>query len=273
MDGTIEVASAQSVGRSASLIARVEQALEWPMAICALAVIPGLLMDRDGATPRVHEIALAINWFVWLAFCAEFGFRTAYSPDRRAFLRRCWFDLLIILVSPPFGVPEGLQAVRVVRAARVLRLLRVARAAAFFTIGLRASRRALEHRKFHYVLLVTIGLVFLGATGLWVIEGDSNPAVKSFGDALWWAATTTTTVGYGDVYPTTGEGRIIAMGLMVTGIGMIAIFTASVASLVLSSGDDQLAALQKRLNEMDAKMDRLLAERDTPSVQDERESL
>ncbi len=260
MDGTIEVAP-EAVCTSAPLISRIEQALEWPMAICALAVIPALLIDTDGATLRVHELALAINWFVWLAFCAEFVFRAICSPDRRGFLRRSWFDLAIIVVSPPFGVPEGLQAIRAVRAVRILRLLRVFRAAAFFTIGLRASRRALAHRKFHYVLLITVGLVFLGATGLWVIEGDQNPAVKSFGDALWWAATTTTTVGYGDVYPATSEGRIIAMVLIVTGIGVIGIFTATVASIFMSGGEDQLVALNKRIEEMDRKMDRLLAER------------
>jgi voltage-gated potassium channel len=92
--------------------------------------------------------------------------------------------------------------------------------------------------------------------------------VKSFGDALWWAVTTTTTVGYGDVYPRTGEGRIIAMGLMVTGIGVIGIFTATVASLFMSSGDDQLAALHKRLEEIDQKIERLLAERDRQPARD-----
>src|SRR6185503_267007 len=167
MDGTIEMAPMEATGRSVPLLSRIEQALEWPIAICALAVIPALVIDTDGATPRVHEAALAINWFVWLVFCGEFAFRAVCSVDRRKFIQRSWFDLLIIVVSPPFGVPEGLQALRAVRAVRILRLLRVVRAAAFFTIGVRASKRALGHRKFHYVLLVTLGVVLLGATGLW----------------------------------------------------------------------------------------------------------
>lgn len=241
-----------------SRLDRIIQALEWPLAICALAIIPALLVENDAATPRIHEIAEAVNWFVWLAFCADFALRAAASADRAQFIRRSWFDLLIIIVSPPFGVPEGLQALRAIRAARVLRLLRVFRAGAIFTIGVRSSRRVLAHRKFHYVLLVTVGVVFLGATGLYVIEGDQNPAIHSFGDALWWAASTTTTVGYGDIYPQTSEGRVIAMMLMVAGIGVIGIFTATVASIFISADESESAAMGRRLEAIERKMDRLL---------------
>jgi voltage-gated potassium channel len=241
---------------------RVTRALEWPMAICASAVIPALLLDNGNATPRIHELALFTNWFVWIAFCGEFTLRLILATDRKEFMRRAWLDLLIIFISPPFGVPEGLQAVRAVRAVRVLRLLRVVRAAGVLSIGLRASRRALQHRKFHYVLLTTAGIVLLGATGMYLIEGDQNPSVKSFWDALWWAVTTTTTVGYGDVYPQTEEGRLIAVVLMVVGIGVIGIFTATVASFFINAGENEMVAMKQQLEEIGAKLDRLLAERE-----------
>jgi voltage-gated potassium channel len=86
---------------------RLTRAFEWPMAILALAVIPALLLDNGAATPRTHAIASAANWIIWLAFCAEFGARFALAPDRQRFVRRSWSDLLIIVVSPPFGVPES----------------------------------------------------------------------------------------------------------------------------------------------------------------------
>ena len=128
---------------------RVTQALEWPMAVLALAVIPALLIDSGTATPRVHLIATSVNWFVWLAFCGEFILRAAVAPDPTVFVKRSWIDLVIIVVTPPFAAPETLQSLRAVRAVRILRLLRMVRAAAFLSISLRSSRRALQHRKFH----------------------------------------------------------------------------------------------------------------------------
>ena len=235
---------------------RLTKALEWPMAILALAVIPALLLDNGAATPRTHAIASAANWIIWLAICAEFGARFTLAPDRQMFVRRSWSDLLIIVVSPPFGVPESLQSVRAVRALRIVRLVR---ALAFLSIGLKTSRRALRHRKFHYVLILTAAVMVLGATGLYVVEREQNEALTSFWDALWWAVSTTTTVGYGDIYPTTGEGRLIAVLLMLTGIGVIGVFTATIASLfTIQDEEDEFNGIHKRLDGLEAKLDRIL---------------
>lgn len=231
------------------------------MAVLALAVIPALLIDSGNATPRVHLIATSVNWFVWLAFCGEFILRAAVAPDRRVFVKRSWVDLVIIVVTPPFAAPETLQSLRAVRAVRILRLLRIVRAAAFLSISLRSSRRALQHRKFHYVLLVALGIVLLGATGLYVIEGDQNDSVKTFGDALWWAVTTATTVGYGDIYPHTAEGRLIAVVLMLTGIGVIGMFTATIANFfMVEQGEGEIAEMRDHLRRIEHKLDRVIEE-------------
>jgi voltage-gated potassium channel len=250
---------------------RVTKALEWPMALLALAVIPALLLDNGSATPRTHLAAVSVNWFVWVAFCGEFVVRLSVAPERRAFIRRSWFDLLIIAISPPFGVPSTFQGVRALRA---LRLVRLMRAFGFLSIGLKSARRALHHRKFHYVLLLTAGVMLLGATGLYTVERPVNSSVKSFDDALWWAITTTTTVGYGDIYPVTGEGRLIAVLLMLTGIGVIGVFTATIANLFMIQDDeDQFGAIHARLDTLHAKLDRLLAERDTHAIHDQSEGV
>src|SRR5207247_1753965 len=126
-------------------------------------------------------------------------------------------------------VPEAFQAFRGLRAFRLLRLLRLFRAAAVATVGLKGARRLLDHRKFHYVLLVALTAIALGSVGIYLIEGGTT--IRSLDDALWWSVVTVSTVGYGDVAPKTGEGRLIAVVLMVVGIGVISIFTATVASL------------------------------------------
>jgi voltage-gated potassium channel len=244
---------------------RITKSLEWPMALLALAVIPALLLDNGSATPMTHLVANAVNWFVWLAFCTEFALRLSAAPERGTFLKNSWFDIFIIVVSPPFGVPQTLQGLRALRAVRLLRLLRLMRAIAFLSIGLKSARRALQHRKFHYVLLLTAGVMVLGATGLYTVERPVNSSVKTFDDALWWAITTTTTVGYGDIYPVTGEGRLIAVLLMLTGIGVIGVFTATIASVFMIQDDeDHFASIHARLDGLSAKLDRLLAERQQP---------
>ena len=83
---------------------RITAALEWPMVILALAVIPALILDDGAATPRIHAMATIVNWVVWLAFCGEFLLRLRVAPDRGEFVRRSWVDLAIIAISPPFGV-------------------------------------------------------------------------------------------------------------------------------------------------------------------------
>ena len=234
---------------------RLTRALEWPMAILALAVIPALLLDDGDATPRTHLIAATINWVVWLAFCGEFVLRLTLAPKRRRFLRQSWFDLFLIAVSPPFGVPDSMKGMLAIRALRVLRFIR---ALAFLSIGIKTSRRALKHRKLHYVLIITCGVMVLGATGLYVAERGRNEALTSFWDALWWAISTTTTVGYGDIYPTTGEGRLIAVLLMLTGIGVIGVFTATIASLfMIEDEEDEFNGIHRRLDGIESKLDRL----------------
>jgi voltage-gated potassium channel len=231
----------------------------------ALAVIPALLLDDGDATPRTHATAVAINWIIWLAFCGEFALRLAVTQNRTRFLRRSWFDLLIIVVSPPFGVPDAFQGFRAVRALRIIRLVR---ALAFLSIGIKTSKRALQHRKFHYVLVVSCGVILLGATGLYTIERGRNESLTSFPDALWWAFSTTTTVGFGDIVPATGEGRLISILLMLTGITVVGVFTATLASLfMIEDEEDEFRGVHKRLDGIEAKLDRLVvdAARDTVS--------
>ena len=125
---------------------RWRSALAWPMAILALAVIPALLLD-DGASPTLHTIANTTNWIIWLAFCGEFLILLALAPAKGAFVRRSWFDLIIIAISPPFAVPDAWQGTRAARALRVLRLLR---ALAFLSIGLKTTRRLLQSVPLRY---------------------------------------------------------------------------------------------------------------------------
>jgi voltage-gated potassium channel len=145
----------------------------------------------------------------------------------------------------------------------MLRLLRLVRAGVAAAAVLRLTRGLFGHRKFHYAALVAIGVVIAGASAIFVIEGGRNPSIRTFADALWWAIVTATTVGYGDVSPVSTEGRLIAVVLMLTGIGVIGVFTASVASLFFEQ--DQVEPgrdIHLRLEAIERKLDQLLDERE-----------
>jgi voltage-gated potassium channel len=199
------------------------------MGLLALAVVPALFLEEhsDG---RLQLAALVTNWLIWLAFLGDFITHWRHARWSRHFLRRSWFDLALLVLSPPFLVPAAMQSLRSFRALRAFRLLRVVRSLSLLIIGLRVSRQALQRHNFHYVLLVTAATVGLGSVAIYLLEGGNNQAIRTVDDALWWAVVTTTTVGYGDVSPTTGPGRVVAVALMLVGIAVIGVFTGSVAS-------------------------------------------
>jgi hypothetical protein len=161
---------------------RFVRATETPLALLALLMVPALVLEDHAKDLNIRELAVAINWFVWLAVCAEYGIKLTLAPSRRSYAVRGWFDLLIIVLSPPFLVPQGLQGVRAERALRILRLLRFIRAAAMAALGLRLAADALEHR--HYVALTTAGIVGLGTSGVFAVEHGPNPNITTVGDAL-----------------------------------------------------------------------------------------
>jgi voltage-gated potassium channel len=244
---------------SASAFERFTRAVEWPMAILALAVVPALVLENRSTMPQVAAAAVAVNWIVWVGFCAEYLIKLVLTPNRSTYVRQAWFDLLIIVFSPPFLVPDSFQALRSLRALRVLRVIRLLRAFAVAALGLRLLRRLLRHHRFQYVLTVAVAVVGVGAIAIYVLEGGRNTAVGSIADALWWAVVTATTVGYGDVSPVTPEGRLVAVVLMITGIGVIGVFTATVASFFFEQGSGtDTAHLEARLVRVEAKLDTLL---------------
>lgn len=236
---------------------------EWPLALLALAIIPSLLLDDHARGTGFHNLSEALNWIVWLAFCGELAVKAWLSHDARGFFRHSWFDLLIVLFSPPFLGPEYLQGLRVLRGVRVLRLLRLLRVVAVAGIALESAKDALQHRRFHYVALVTAVVLSIGALAIYTAEHGRNPNIKTVGDAFWWSIVTATTVGYGDISPSTTEGRLIAIALMLVGIAFISILTATVASFFFDQDSEdrtrELARIHGRLEQVERKQDELLA--------------
>ena len=159
-------------------------------------------------SPTTETTIVAIDWTIWAVFAVEYGVRLYLAPRKWAFVKGNKIDLLVIVL--PF-----LRPLRVVRSARALRLLRAARAAVLLGRALDAGRDVLTRHKLNYALLVTGAVVVAGAGLVGAFEqGAPESNIDSFGEALWWAVTTVTTVGYGDAFPTTPAGRGVAVVLM-----------------------------------------------------------
>jgi voltage-gated potassium channel len=236
---------------------RFQAATELPLLVLAVAMVPLLILPLlVGLPDRVQATLTAVDWFIWAVFAFEYVIRLYLSADRWRYVRREWPNLLIVAL--PF-----LRPLRVVRSARALRILRLSRLVAFTgKIGQEAKRLLVRH-KLHYALLFTM-VVVVGAAGfVLMLEEGHGGTINSFGDALWWAITTVTTVGYGDVSPVTPAGRGVAAGLMVAGITLFGLLTANIAAFMIEKDepaeeatDDRLDEVLRQLTELQARLSR-----------------
>jgi voltage-gated potassium channel len=236
--------------RKAKLLERFEKATELPLLVLAIAMIPliaiPMTMDLDPAARR------AIEWSdtgIWIAFGAELSFRTYLVERRSAYLTRHWFDVLIVAL--PF-----LRPLRVVRSARALRLVRVARLGPFAARTWASGRALLKRRGLQWVMLGGLATMFAAAGAVTVFEHDSGGNIQNYGTGLWWAISTITTVGYGDTFPVSPQGRAVAVILMVVGITFVSWFTANVAAFLVEH-DAGSETKHVRMSDLMAKLESL----------------
>jgi voltage-gated potassium channel len=249
------------LGRSQDAYDRFSAAVEVPLTVLAVLWLPVLIVPLVARIPGSAAAALsAIDYLVWAAFVVEYLVKLYLAPSRWAFARRHIIDLVVI-------------AVPVLRPLRVLRLLRVitfARAGLVFTSALKRARELLTHHGLHFVLLAVLAIVVAGSAAEFAFEQHAPGAsIHSFGDALWWAIVTVTTVGYGDTFPVTAGGRGIAVVLMLTGIGLVGVLSAAVASYFVGQGaEGDMAELHRRLDHIEALLIRALPDADADSETD-----
>lgn len=165
-------------------------------------------------------ILFLVDWFYYL-FAAPSGKRLHYLK----------FHFIDLVASVPFA--QILRPLRIVRAIRVVRLLRLVRgfkgAERFLSIFMKNRARSAMS-----IYLVITGVIYLyGTLGIYNFECGVNKNIRTFGDAMWMAFTTLTTVGYGDCYPITAGGRILCSVLVLTGMGLFSLFTAEFATFIL----------------------------------------
>lgn len=195
-------------------VERWERRSEIPLLLLALAFLVAyawqvLDLRMIGGLPGYLKI---VSWVVWAVFLIDFLARLYLSEQRSQYAVSHWYDIALIVLP-------------------MLRPLRLLRVLAFARVLNRSASRSLIGRVTTYVAGTAVAAVFLGALTILDVEQlDPEANIRSFGDALWWASTTVTTVGYGDRYPVTTEGRFVAVALMLVGLAVVGVVTASVAA-------------------------------------------
>jgi voltage-gated potassium channel len=222
---------------------RLEQRLEPITLIAALLVIPALVIESSDLGQPWDALAVALNWATWLAFVAEVVIMLAVVDDRWRWMRDHPLELAIVVFTPPF-LPPSLAAARVFRLLQLLPLLQAGMLLRrlFTTEGVRDAG---------VLALIT---VLGGGTVYASVETEQD---LSTWDGVWWAVTTVTTVGYGDSIPRTDAGRVIAIVVMVVGIGFVAVLTAAAAERFIRSREaaEQRHEIVERLEEIGRRLD------------------
>ena len=250
--------------RSAEAYERFSQVVDGPMTVIAILWLPILvapLVVRLSAT--TSDALNAIDYTIWALFAVEYLAKLSLAPNRWKFVTTHVLDLVVIAI--PF-----------LRPVRALRLLRLLRAGTVAGEGLARAKRLLSEHGLQYVLLAAVIIVFAAAAAEYGFERHAAGSnIHSYGDALWWAVVTVTTVGYGDRYPVTTDGRGIAVVLMLVGIGLLGVITANVAAFFVTKED---AADRQRLRSVEARLEHIeqlleaLADR-TPNIDSSGESI
>lgn len=175
----------------------------------------------DPLQSSTQTLLNVVQWVSWIAFAADLIFGLYRAKDKNKYLLKHPLEVAAVLL--PFLRP--------------LRLLRV------ISFGSLVIQKVAIGRQFAItikVIITSIFVAYISAVQITIIERSIDGSnIKNFGDGLWWAITTVTTVGYGDRFPTTTEGRFLAVGLMIMGISLMGVITASVASWFVKMGQGE----------------------------------
>ena len=254
MDETVAASAVVGNFSMTSMRARVYMHLEpaaWPhkglspanrvlAGLILLAVFFAVVETEPVVVERRNTAIATIEAFFTLVFLVEYVLRVWVASEKPDYAGRfgrlrymisvpALIDLVALL--PGLFVFIGSEAF-VVRLFRLLRILRLARLGRF-SMAIHAITDAVKSRQYELLMSLTIAgiLLLISSTLLFLIEGSAQP--EQFGSiprAMWWSVATLTTVGYGDVYPVTPLGRILAGLTAITGIGLIAMPTGILAA-------------------------------------------
>ncbi len=184
-----------------------------------VAILFDMMFDLD---PRISKLIQFTDNIICLFFFIEFIYRVTTSSDRWGYLKWGWLDLVS-------SIPM-VQSLRFARVLRIIRFIRIIRAFMGANSFIQHFFRNKAQGTLYSVAIIALLVVMLGSMSILQVENAPDSNIKTPGDALWWSYVTIMTVGYGDKYPVTPEGRIIGAIMMTVGVVLVSTMAGYVAS-------------------------------------------
>lgn len=219
------------------------------LSFMALFVISGLLFFP--LRPETRQVLIGLDFLICSIFILQLGVDLIRAANKKHFIKRHWIDFV-----------ASLPMIEPLRYARLFSILRI-------ILVIRSSRSVIKQilnnkheTTLASILLLMVILLTAGSSMMLFIEGHSPDAnIKNGGDAMWWALVTISTVGYGDHYPVTDAGRILAAGLIICGVGLFGMISGLVTSMITSPSKVQTSRSENKerlLIELVEKQDEIL---------------
>lgn len=230
---------------------------EWPMLLVAALTVMAWYAESQPGADSSDGVVTPIDWLIWGFFLIETLVLLWLVEDRRRYVQGNWCNLLILaggfllfLDVPHTG---GL---------RVLRLLAILAMLMNMSVS---YRRLMESHNLGSTLVICFFILLVSGTLMALID----PNIGTPLDGLWWAWVTVTTVGYGDIVPVSTAGRVFASVLILMGIGLVSVLTATISALFIQQDEEaqnqrlleqeeRIEALEDQLRRMEDKLDRVL---------------
>lgn len=193
--------------------------------LLAVTSIIMAIMDICGKVGADNTAFYLADNVILIIFAVDYVVRFIMSPKKFDFFKSNVFDLIAIIpFSSVFSFFRFARLFRLAKFSRLLKLTKFARVVGVFGKIKRQADKFLHTNGFIYMLYAAVVLIILSSVLISYFEG------KTFSDALWWSIVTCTTVGYGDISPVTGVGRVVAVMLMIFGIGLISMLTGTITT-------------------------------------------
>lgn len=235
----------------------------------SIVVVVGMTLGEmfvPGLSSEVVEAITILDTAICVFLIADFFLRLGLAENKRWYFRRYWIDLVSSI--PFYAILRFGRLVRIARFVRLLRLLRLTRAVRlllFIFRGLDKLVKTFEISLLKRSVLIAVALLVFGALAISAIEGPQEQAIGNLGESLWWSFSTVVTGGFADLYnPATSTGRVVTVAMILLGLIVTGIFTASLTSVLVEDESSRLQENQHRfedrLRTVDHKLDLLTAE-------------